>query len=117
ELEILARCSHPNLVRVLAACMLPATPCLVMELCDTSLDKILYGKGALLPMPLVLHIATEVARGLAYLHPTIVHRDLKPGNVLLNGPWGERPAVKIADFGLSRLHNGVVLTQHPEAGT
>ena len=40
----------------------------------------------------------DIARGLAYLHPTVVHRDLKPGNVLLT----EQGAAKIADFGLSR---------------
>lgn len=31
-----------------------------------------------------VHIALQVARALAYLHPTILHRDLKPGNVLIS---------------------------------
>ncbi|PNH08742.1 putative serine/threonine-protein kinase, partial [Tetrabaena socialis] len=98
ELEVLGRCEHPNILRILAACMAPPRPCLVMELMDTSLDKLLYAKSGLLPMPLVLHIASEIAQGLAYLHPTILHRDLKPANVLINDPWGERPVVKLSDI-------------------
>jgi hypothetical protein len=58
---------------------------------------------ATLPLPLVLRIAMDVARGLAQLHPGMVHRDLKPANILLaedgtakisdlwveqGGPWG-----------------------------
>ena len=47
-----------------------------MELMDTSLERLVHGKpGELLPLPTVLHVAADIARGLAYLHPTIVHRD------------------------------------------
>ncbi|PNH02754.1 putative serine/threonine-protein kinase [Tetrabaena socialis] len=114
----MGRCQHPNIVRIMAACLKPPRPFLVMELMDTALDKLMYAKGpTLLPLDLVLHIAIEIARGLAYLHPTIVHRDLKPANVLINDPWGERRVVKISDFGLSRLNSSIALTQSPEAGT
>ncbi|KAG2451495.1 hypothetical protein HYH02_004093 [Chlamydomonas schloesseri] len=87
EVDCLARCRHPCIVRLLAVCMEP--PLLVMELMDTSLDRLQYGgggggggggrgSGGLLPLPLVLHIGIEVARGLAYMHPSLAHRDLKP---------------------------------------
>jgi serine/threonine protein kinase/tetratricopeptide (TPR) repeat protein len=46
----------------------------------------------------VLALATELARGLAYLHSKgVVHRDLKPTNVLLS--WTGKPV--ILDFNLA----------------
>ncbi|KAG2486623.1 hypothetical protein HYH03_014680 [Edaphochlamys debaryana] len=86
---------------------------------ETSLDRLLYRRPdeTPLPLPTVLHISLEVAKGLEYLHPTITHRDLKPGNVLLNDPHSPRPTVKLADFGLSRLRSTVVPTVTPDAGT
>ncbi|KAG2485558.1 hypothetical protein HYH03_015723 [Edaphochlamys debaryana] len=119
ELEVLARCEHPCIVRLLAACVKPPSPFVVLEMLETSLDKVLYGSGArrLLPVPLVLHIGLEVARGLEYLHPTVTHRDLKPANVLINDPWGPKPVVKLTDFGLARLRETVMHTTNPEAGT
>ncbi|GIL84389.1 hypothetical protein Vretimale_15988 [Volvox reticuliferus] len=120
EVEVLGRCEHPNVVRLLAACMQPPRMCLVMELMETSLQRLVFGgsaKGLLLPLPKVLHIGCEIARALEYLHPTIVHRDLKPDNVLISIPDSPEPIVKVSDFGLSRLRCTVSPTMHPEAGT
>ncbi|PNH12191.1 Serine/threonine-protein kinase HT1, partial [Tetrabaena socialis] len=120
EVEVLGRCRHPNIVRLLAANLRPPRVCLVMELLDTSLDSLIHGTGRrvpLLPLPKVLHIAIQVAQGLEYLHPTILHRDLKPANVLVSNPGSPQPIIKLADFGLSRLLDTVLITQHPEAGT
>ncbi|KAG2484196.1 hypothetical protein HYH03_017008 [Edaphochlamys debaryana] len=119
ELEVLGRCDHPNIVRVLAACVGGTPrPVMVLERMDTSLDKMLYGGTAtLLPLRLVLHVGTQVAQGLSYLHPTILHRDLKPANVLISNPPGEAPVVKLSDFGLSRLRHSALETDRPEAGT
>ncbi|KXZ48537.1 hypothetical protein GPECTOR_27g708 [Gonium pectorale] len=131
EVEVLARCDHPNVVRLLAANLSPPRPCLVMERCETSLERLLYGggapgSGARLPLSTVLHIGTEVARGLAFLHPTILHRDLKPANVLINNAASERPEVKLTanrpgpraqDFGQARLRCTALVTDNPEVGT
>ncbi|GIL70576.1 hypothetical protein Vretifemale_1304, partial [Volvox reticuliferus] len=117
EVEVLGRCQHPNVVRLLAACLGPPQPCLVMELMETSLDQLVHAKGAPpLSMSMVLSISIDVVRGLEYLHPTIVHRDLKPANVLVNMS-GPEPIAKISDFGLSRMRNTVMPTMHPEVGT
>ncbi|KAG2494625.1 hypothetical protein HYH03_007144 [Edaphochlamys debaryana] len=119
ELEVLGRCDHPNIVKVLAASVMGTTrPVMVLELMETSLDKVLYGfPGVVLPLATVLHIGREVAQGLSYLHPTVLHRDLKPANVLMNVSHGGRPVVKISDFGLSRLRTTILITEQPEAGT
>ncbi|KXZ54421.1 hypothetical protein GPECTOR_5g75 [Gonium pectorale] len=123
ELAVLARCQqHPNIVRLLAANVQPPHVCLVLELMDTSLERVMYGgpKGpVLLPLETVLHIAIQVAQALSYLHPTVIHRDLKPSNVLISQqPDGRLPVVKLADFGLSRLaHTVQVVTRNVEVGT
>ncbi|KXZ53735.1 hypothetical protein GPECTOR_6g652 [Gonium pectorale] len=55
EVEVLARCQHPNVIRLLAASLEPPRVCLVMELMDTSLERLLYQRegGGLLPLPTV----------------------------------------------------------------
>ncbi|KAG2498471.1 hypothetical protein HYH03_003724 [Edaphochlamys debaryana] len=118
EVEVLGRCCHPNVVRLLAACVQPPRMLLVMELMETSLERVVYcTPPVLIPLPKVLMIFLDIARGLEYLHPTILHRDLKPANVLINNPTGERPVAKLTDFGVSRLRSTVLVTKHPEAGT
>ncbi|GIL59744.1 hypothetical protein Vafri_14487 [Volvox africanus] len=119
ELEVLSRCQHPNVVRLLAACVDAPRLCLVLELMETSLERVIYGDptAPLMPLEKVLHIAISVAAALAYLHPTIIHRDLKPANVLINDPQSDRPVVKLTDFGLARLRVTVMPTEHPDAGT
>ncbi|KAG2425582.1 hypothetical protein HXX76_013625 [Chlamydomonas incerta] len=139
EVQVLGRCRHPNVLRLMAACITPPRLCLVMELMETSLERMLYGRAAdiaggggagggggggddglapepLLPLATVLDIALDVAHGLSYLHPTIIHRDLKPGNVLVNMSGGKLVA-KLADFGISRIASTILQTAHPEAGT
>ncbi|KAG2443946.1 hypothetical protein HXX76_002285 [Chlamydomonas incerta] len=118
EVEVLGRCRHPNVVRLMAACLQPPRYCLVMELMETSLECMVNrAPGRLLPLHTVLQISLDIARALEYLHPTVVHRDLKPGNVLINGAASDRPTAKLTDFGLSRLRHTVRSTAHPLAGT
>eukprot|EP00198_Chlamydomonas_reinhardtii_P008075 XP_001697412.1 predicted protein [Chlamydomonas reinhardtii] len=110
EVQVLGRLSHPNIVRLIAVCTAPPRLSLVMEAAETSLDKVVYGGGGapgggelLLPLPKVLHIAVQIAQGLAYLHPTVCHGDLKPANVLLNGASSDTPEVKLTDFGQAHI--------------
>ncbi|PNH02880.1 putative serine/threonine-protein kinase [Tetrabaena socialis] len=133
EVEVLGRCEHPNILRLLAACLTPPRVCLVMELMETSLEHMVFGTpGKLLPLPTVLHIAVQIVQGLAYLHPSIMHRvgaslatrmspspphALQPANVLISDAHTPRPVVKLADFGLARIRSATLPTQTPEAGT
>ncbi len=59
--QILSRVQHPNVVRLLAACVTPPRQCLVMELMDTSLENLLYG-GSVINPPMPLQKAREGVR-------------------------------------------------------
>ncbi|KAG2423155.1 hypothetical protein HXX76_015540 [Chlamydomonas incerta] len=136
EVAVLARVRHPNIVRLLAANLTPPVICLVLERMETNLERVLYGgdgdgggagnsagggaaegQPAGLPLSKAVGIAVQVANALACLHPTILHRDLKPANVLISGADTDTPLAKLADFGLSRLRDTVLVTQNPEVGT
>lgn len=55
----------------------------------------------ILPTERAIHYIRQTLEGLACLHHTgIVHRDIKPFNILIT----DQDTVKIADFGLSKLH-------------
>lgn len=58
--------------------------------------------GEPLPEEVVMNIFIQLLFGLQYLHGQgIVHRDIKPSNIFVDG----RGAVKIADFGISKMVN------------
>lgn len=100
EAMLVARLSHPNLVRLLDRGEDADGPYLVMELVDgENLRARIRREGGLDPDE-AARICAEVGRALSYAHRQgVVHRDIKAQNVLLT-PEGE---VKLADFGIARL--------------
>jgi serine/threonine protein kinase len=96
-------------------------PFLVMELLRGEDLRTRLKRQGRLPVPEVIHIAGQVARGLRGAHEAgIVHRDLKPDNIYLCERDDDPMFVKIVDFGISKIarsspnadtltHQGVVL--------
>ncbi|XP_074315806.1 LEAF RUST 10 DISEASE-RESISTANCE LOCUS RECEPTOR-LIKE PROTEIN KINASE-like 1.2 [Silene latifolia] len=105
EVEILANLQHKNLVNLYGCTSRHSRELLLVYeyVQNGTVADHLHGKNAnlnLLPWPTRLSIATETACALVYLHASdIIHRDVKTQNILLDKNF----AVKVADFGLSRL--------------
>ena len=115
EVEVCTDLNHPNLVRLLGYADKPRLM-IVQELCQgNSLDHQLYVQAWRPSHAQVLKVASDVAKGMAYLHTRyntpdglhtqpIIHRDLKSPNLLLvRDPTEDAEVmVKVTDFGISR---------------
>lgn len=89
---------HPNIVQFIGISLHSSSqlPILVMEKLNSQLHHVLVTCPAI-PLVLKKSILTDVARGLAYLHPQLIHRDLSANNILLTTFF----VAKICDFGNS----------------
>jgi serine/threonine-protein kinase len=82
-------------------------PYIVMERLEGSdLGKLIDVEGAL-PIDEACEIAIQACEALAEVHAAgIVHRDLKPSNLFVTRKADGSPAVKLLDFGISKLTLG-----------
>eukprot|EP00439_Symbiodinium_sp_Y106_P044509 s3912_g5.t1 len=114
EIAILSTVKHENIVKIHDVV---APNCIdtfddiymVMEACDSDLDKLFHAEVMLAPNRIKKLLHTLLC-GLKYLHwAGIWHRDLKPANCLLNQSARDARknwSIKICDFGLSRAFDG-----------
>ena len=128
ELTMLARLSHPNILRLSGYVNTSNTLYLITELAVRGnlrhlLRAQLLAKGSERPegrallsarewMPEVLSMTLDIARGIEYLQsrtPPILHRDLKSDNVLVFDS-----GLKICDFGMAKI---VASAQHQTMST
>lgn len=73
----------------------------------SSLEQVLRESGAL-PWARAVKIAQQICASLAEAHAHgIVHRDLKPGNIMLFERAGSADNVKVLDFGIAKICEGV----------
>ncbi|HEX6767191.1 MAG TPA: serine/threonine-protein kinase, partial [Polyangiaceae bacterium] len=104
EATAAANIEHPNVVAATDFGKLDdGTVYLALELVQGKNLRAEIAKGPL-EVRRALHIARQIARGLAAAHArNIVHRDLKPENVVLVEKDGDADFVKILDFGIAKL--------------
>ncbi len=104
EARVVNAIGHPNIVDIFAFGEMPdGRRYFVMELLvgQTLRQRIAQG-----PMPPddVCAILKPLVRALDAAHAKgVIHRDLKPDNVFLQDVPGERPRVKLLDFGIAKL--------------
>jgi len=111
EARLSLRMNHANVVHVFDIGQAGGTYFIVMEFVDgTNLKRLMQWmreSGTRISLPMAIHIAMEICRGLAYAHELtdadgknlgIVHRDVSPPNILLS----RQGEVKIVDFGLAK---------------
>ncbi|TVU39323.1 hypothetical protein EJB05_12736 [Eragrostis curvula] len=100
EVYIMKKVRHKNVVQFIGACTRPPILCIVTEFMHGgSIFDFLYNRRGNFQLPDVLRIASDVSKGMNYLHQiNIIHRDLKTANLLMDDQ-----VVKVADFGVARV--------------
>jgi serine/threonine protein kinase len=74
--------------------------CIVMEFLPHNLYDFIHEQPEPIAPDLLLQIASDIVRGIKYLHSQrIIHRDLKSSNLLLD----KHLNVKVGDLGISRV--------------
>jgi tRNA A-37 threonylcarbamoyl transferase component Bud32 len=105
EVNLMSELKHPNLLRCVAASIVPPDIMLLTEFMKRgTLFDVLYRERIKLTWALIRKIALQAATGMCYLHAhRILHRDLKSSNLLVDGSYN----VKLGDFGLAKPDIGV----------
>lgn len=112
EARILAKLSHPSIVRLFDLAETEIGLMLILEYVrGPNLAQVLRRRKKLTTAEL-LHVMSQICDGLAAAHAVgVIHRDLKPANILVAAAMTDlgapefllRSTVKITDFGISKL--------------
>ncbi|XP_039733746.1 serine/threonine-protein kinase 10 [Pteropus medius] len=99
EIEILATCDHPYIVKLLGAYYHDGKLWIMIEFCPGgAVDAIMLELDRGLTEPQIQVVCRQMLEALSFLHgKRIIHRDLKAGNVLMTLEGD----IRLADFGVS----------------
>jgi uncharacterized tellurite resistance protein B-like protein len=112
EARATAAVEHENIVDILDFGQTPDYAYFAMEALDGCELASIVGRGRSIGWARAKPIIVQIARALAAAHRAgIVHRDMKPGNVFLISRHGTADFVKVLDFGIAKIDDGVQLTQ------
>ncbi len=115
----LAALRHPNIVSVLDVGRTDDGKLfMVMEYVDGGDLRALLRREDKLPVAKAIELVLQLLGGLAEAHGSgIIHRDLKPSNVLLTTLKDGTPLVKLVDFGIAKLVEGLKRGGQTRVGT
>ncbi|KAM9285699.1 STE20-like serine/threonine-protein kinase isoform 2-T2 [Morus bassanus] len=115
EIDILASCDHPNIVKLLDAFYYENNLWILIEFCaGGAVDAVMLELERPLTEPQIKVVCRQTLEALNYLHENkIIHRDLKAGNILftLEGD------IKLADFGVSAKNTRTIQRRDSFIGT
>nr|XP_030685783.1 serine/threonine-protein kinase 10 isoform X1 [Globicephala melas] len=99
EIEILATCDHPYIVKLLGAYYYDWKLWIMIEFCPGgAVDAIMLELDRGLTEPQIQVVCRQMLEALTFLHgKKVIHRDLKAGNVLMTLEGD----IRLADFGVS----------------
>jgi serine/threonine-protein kinase len=99
EAQSAAKLSHPNIVNVYDFGREDHSYYIVMELVDGATLGDIMRDERVLPEPVAVDYAIQIASGLANAHRQgLLHRDVKPANILVT----KDDVIKLTDFGIAR---------------
>ncbi|KAJ1728146.1 Protein kinase of the Mitotic Exit Network, partial [Coemansia sp. Benny D160-2] len=104
EIDVLRDLNHRNIVKYIGYEQTEQELDIILEYCEGGSLQNILRKFSKFPENLVGVYVAQILDGLSYLHNNaILHRDIKPGNILLL----KDGVVKLADFGVARIQNGL----------
>jgi len=100
EAQIVARLSHPHIVRVIDFGVDGEIPFLVMDYAPNGTLRQRHPRGTRLPLTTIVSYVKQLADALQHAHDEkLIHRDIKPANMLL----GKRNEILLSDFGIALI--------------
>ena len=105
EIRNAAALHHPNVVAAYSASRAGESIIFAMEYVEgLDLSKLVKAKGPL-PVANACNYVHQAALALQHAHENgMVHRDIKPSNLMLSRQ-GNRPVIKVLDFGLAKINS------------